>query len=147
MHVSAYPIIRQFGRYLDLEEDELNEVERFSEYGTKEAFWQAIRFWLEKRDSSELTVGTIIKALMECDVNLKGKSNIWVSKVFIYMTKCYAKIVVFGFLHNLSRTIILLFRVFSVISFWVNVSWLQKLFSWLQENKWALPIEKSWDQN
>lgn len=75
MHVSAYPIIRQFGRYLDLEEDELNEVERFSEYGTKEAFWQAIRFWLEKRDSSELTVGTIIKALKECDVNLKGQSH------------------------------------------------------------------------
>lgn len=71
--VIAYPIIRQFGRYLDLEEDELNEVERFSEYGTKEAFWQTIRFWLEKKDSSELTVGTIIKALKECDVNLKGK--------------------------------------------------------------------------
>lgn len=76
LHVSAYPIIRQFGRYLDLEEDELNEVERFSEYGTKEAFWQTIRFWLEKKDSSELTVGTIIKALKECDVNLKGQSNI-----------------------------------------------------------------------
>lgn len=71
--VIAYPLIRQFGRYLDLEEDELDEVEQFSEYGTKEAFWQTIRFWLEKTDSSELTVGTIIKALKECDVNLKGK--------------------------------------------------------------------------
>lgn len=72
LHFSAYPLIRQFGRYLDLEEDELDEVEQFSEYGTKEAFWQTIRFWLEKTDSSELTVGTIIKALKECDVNLKG---------------------------------------------------------------------------
>lgn len=76
LHVTAYPILRQFGRYLDLEEDELNEVERFSEYGTKEAFWQTIRFWLEKKDSSELTVGTIIKALKECDVNLKGQPHI-----------------------------------------------------------------------
>lgn len=71
--VIAYPIIRQFGRYLDLEEDELDEVEQFSEYGTKEAFWQTIRFWLDKTDPSVLTVGTIIKALKECDVNLRGK--------------------------------------------------------------------------
>ena len=67
--LSAYPIIRQLGRYLDLEEDELDEVETFSEFGTKEVFWQKIRFWVEKADSSELAVGTIIKALRECDVN------------------------------------------------------------------------------
>jgi hypothetical protein len=76
--VSAYPIIRQLGRYLDLEDDELEEVESFSEYGTKEAFWQTIRLWLEKTESEELTVGTIIKALKECDVDLAGspaKSN------------------------------------------------------------------------
>ncbi|XP_061176136.1 uncharacterized protein LOC133185094 [Saccostrea echinata] len=71
--VIAYPIIRQLGRYLDLEDDELDEVERFSEYGTKEVFWQTIRLWLEKTESKELTVGTIIKALRECDVDLKGK--------------------------------------------------------------------------
>ncbi|XP_078317432.1 uncharacterized protein LOC111104650 [Crassostrea virginica] len=71
--VIAYPIIRQLGRYLDLEEDELDEVETFSEFGTKEVFWQTIRFWVEKTDSSELAEGTIIKALRECDVNLQGK--------------------------------------------------------------------------
>ena len=73
--LSAYPIIRQLGRYLDLEEDELDEVETFSEFGTKEVFWQTIRFWVEKTDSSELAVGTIIKALRECDVNLQGVSR------------------------------------------------------------------------
>ena len=63
--LSAYPIIRQLGRYLDLEEDELDEVETFSEFGTKEVFWQTIRFWVEKRDSSELAVGTLPNSLWE----------------------------------------------------------------------------------
>ena len=67
--LSAYPIIRQLGRYLDLEEDELDEVETFSEFGTKEVFWQTIRYWVEKTDSSELAVGTLIKTLRECPDN------------------------------------------------------------------------------
>ena len=83
--LSAYPIIRQLGRYLDLEEDELDEVETFSEFGTKEVFWQTIRFWVEKRDSSELAVGTIIKALRECDVNLQGVSRQLMYEWFFYI--------------------------------------------------------------
>lgn len=44
------------GRILDLEENELDRVEMYKVYGTQDTFWQTFRIWMEKMDSSELTV-------------------------------------------------------------------------------------------
>jgi hypothetical protein len=71
--IPAYAFIRQFGRLLQLDNRDLDEVEQYSAYGTKEVFWQTIRLWLENSDSQHMTVSYLMTALSECGVNLKDK--------------------------------------------------------------------------
>ncbi|XP_048769572.1 uncharacterized protein LOC125675809 isoform X2 [Ostrea edulis] len=74
-HAFAYAFIRQFGRLLQLDDKDLDEVEQYSAYGTKEVFWQTIRMWLENSDSHHMTVSYLMTALSECGVNLKDKGK------------------------------------------------------------------------